>query len=335
MIKRISIVGAGGWGTALAVLLAETQASIQLWGHNPAVVNEITERRTNSQYLPGISLPENVAATGNLAEVLDGEIILMVTPSKALREVSQAIAAIGVASETAFVSCVKGIEHTSGKLMSQIIEENLPNNPVAVLSGPNLAGEVAHRIPAAGVIGCRHPEWLKKLQGIFSQGSFRAYTSEDVEGIQLGGALKNVFAIAAGVSDGFKMGDNAKAGLVTRSLAEMMRLGVAMGGKRESFYGLSGIGDLMVTCFSKQSRNRSVGERLGRGETPAQIQESMKMVAEGIPTAKAVSECAQRMGLEAPISQEIYAVLYENKKPLDAMWGLLGRAPRSEHEAAR
>lgn len=335
MIKRISIIGAGSWGTALAILLAETRASIRLWGHNPRIVGELVEKRINSQYLPGLRLPPNVYATSDLAELADAEMVLVVTPSKALREVAQQLAAHRLSSQCTLVSCTKGIEHTSGKLMTQVLEEFFPENPVAVLSGPNHAIEVAQRIPAAGVIGCRQPAILAKLQATFSLGSFRAYTSEDVAGIQLGGALKNIFAIAAGVSDGFKMGDNAKAALVTRSLAEMMRLGMAMGGQRESFYGLSGIGDLMVTCFSRHSRNRSVGERLGRGETPAQIQESMQMVAEGIPTARGAWECAQRLGIEAPISQEMYSVLYQNKKPHDAMWELLGRAPKSEQEPAK
>jgi len=335
MIKRISIIGAGSWGTALAILLAETRASIRLWGHNPRIVAELVEKRINSQYLPGLRLPPNVYATGDLAELADAELVLVVTPSKALREVTQQLAAHGLPAQTPLVSCTKGIEHTSGKLMTQVLEEFFPNNPIAVLSGPNHAVEVAQRIPAAGVIGCENPEVLANLQAILSLSSFRAYTSEDVAGIQLGGALKNVFAIAAGVSDGFNMGDNAKAALVTRSLAEMMRLGMAMGGQRESFYGLSGIGDLMVTCFSRHSRNRAVGERLGRGETPTQIQESMQMVAEGIPTARGAWECAQRLGIEAPISQEIYSVLYQNKKPHDAMWGLLGRAPKSEQETRK
>jgi glycerol-3-phosphate dehydrogenase (NAD(P)+) len=234
--------------------------------------------------------------------------------------------------ETVLVSCTKGIEHDTGKLMSDILEECLPGNPVAVLSGPNHAVEVAQRIPAAGVIGCRDAELLETLQKTFSLPTFRAYTSDDVTGIQLGGALKNVFAISAGVSDGFNMGDNAKAGLVTRALAEMMRLGVALGGRRETFFGLSGVGDLMVTCFSRHSRNRKVGERLGRGESPALIQASMQMVAEGIPTALSSWQCAQRLGVDTPIISEAHAVLYLNKPPHEAMWELLGRPPRPEPE---
>lgn len=332
MYKKISIIGAGGWGTALALLLAENRTAVRLWAHNPEVTKELVSQRTNEDYLPGVRLPPNVYATGNLADTLDADLILLVPPSKALREVCGKLAALGVPKEAVIVSCTKGLEHDTGKLMSEIIEEILPENPVAVLSGPNHAEEVAQRIPAAGVLGSKSADLLEPLQRVFSLPTFRAYTSDDVMGIQLGGALKNIFAIGAGVSDGFNMGDNAKAGLVTRALAEMMRLGIAMGGRRETFFGLSGVGDLMVTCFSRHSRNRKVGERLGRGESPAQIQESMQMVAEGIPTALSAWQVAQKMGIEAPITYEIYSVLYENKPPHEAMWGLLGRPPKPESD---
>jgi glycerol-3-phosphate dehydrogenase (NAD(P)+) len=332
MFKNISVIGAGGWGTALAVLLAENRAKVRLWAHNAAVAEELVSHRTNETYLPGVRLPPNVYATGNLADTLDADLMLFVTPSKAIREVAVQLAALGPNPATALVSCTKGIEHNSGKLMSQILEECLPGNPVGVLSGPNHAVEVARRIPAAGVIGSAHADLLDRLQKTFSLPSFRAYTSDDVTGIQLGGALKNIFAIGAGVSDGFNMGDNAKAGLVTRALAEMMRLGTALGGRQETFFGLSGIGDLMVTCFSSHSRNRKFGERLGRGESPTQIQTSMQMVAEGVPTALSAWQCAQKFGIEAPITSEIHAVLYEGKPPHEAMWELLGRPPRAEAE---
>ncbi len=335
MVKNFSIIGAGGWGTALACLLAENRAKVRIWAHNPAIAEELVSRRTNETYLPGVRLPPNVYATHHLADALDAEMILIVTPSRALRGIAEQIAALGPDPGTVFVTCTKGIEHDTGKLMTDILEEILPNNGVAVLSGPNHAVEVAQRIPAAGVIGSNNPDLLASLQAAFSLPTFRAYTSDDVTGIQLGGALKNVFAIAAGVSDGFNMGDNAKAGLVTRALAEMMRLGVPMGGRRETFFGLSGVGDLMVTCFSRHSRNRKVGERLGRGDSPAQIQESMQMVAEGIPTALSAWQCASRLGVEAPITYEVYSVLYEAKPPHEAMWELLGRPPKAEADKAR
>lgn len=332
MFKKISIIGAGGWGTALAVLLAEHRGQVLLWGHNPQVVEELVSKRTNTAYLPGVRLPPNVYATGDLAETLNAGLMLFVTPSKAAREVASRIASLGPKEGQVVVSCTKGIEHDSGKLMGDVIGEVIPKCRIAVLSGPNHAEEVAQKVPAAGVIGSRHADLLEPLQKVFSLPSFRAYTSDDVTGIQLGGSLKNVFAIAAGASDGFNMGDNAKAALVTRSLAEMMRLGVALGGRRDTFFGLSGVGDLMVTCFSRHSRNRKVGERLGRGDTPEEIQASMQMVAEGIPTALSAWQCAQRLGIEAPITAQIHAVLYEKKAPHEAMWELLGRPPKAERD---
>jgi glycerol-3-phosphate dehydrogenase (NAD(P)+) len=332
MYKKISIIGAGSWGTALSLLLAENRAKVRLWAHNPEIAEELVSHRTNETYLPGLRLPPNVYSTGDLSDTLDAELILIVTPSKAIRTIAAQIAALGPDKKTVFVSCTKGIEHNTGKLVSQILEEALPDHRVGVLSGPNLAVEVAKRIPAAGVIGSVHPELIEPLQKTFSLPSFRAYTSDDVTGIQLGGALKNIFAIAAGASDGFAMGDNAKAALVTRALAEMTRLGVALGGRQETFFGLSGIGDLMVTCFSPHSRNRTFGERLGRGESPAQIQESMRMVAEGVPTTLSAWQCAGKLGIEAPITSEVHAVLYENKPPHEAMWELLGRPPKPESD---
>jgi len=218
--------------------------------------------------------------------------------------------------------------------MSQVLADCLPDCRMAVLSGPNLAVEIARRIPAASVIGSDQTDLLEPLQRIFSVKGFRAYTSDDILGIQLGGALKNVYAIAAGVCDGFGMGDNSKAALVTRSLAEMTRLGVSLGGRKETFFGLSGIGDLMVTCFSAQSRNRKFGERLGKGETPAAIIDSMKMVAEGVPTSLGAWQCAQRAGIEAPITAEIYSALHEAKPPRESISELLGRPPKPENDTS-
>jgi glycerol-3-phosphate dehydrogenase (NAD(P)+) len=249
-----------------------------------------------------------------------------------MRATAQALAALHPREDAVFVSCTKGIESGTGLLMSQVLAEFLPKYRLAVLSGPNLAQEIARHIPAASVIGCEHAELLEPLQRIFSSKGFRAYTSDDTTGIQLGGALKNIYAIAAGVCDGFGLGDNAKAALVTRSLAEMTRLGMALGGRRETFFGLSGVGDLMVTCFSKHSRNRGFGERLGRGEKPADIIASLKTVAEGVPTALSASECAKRLGIDAPITAEVFAVLHEGKPPRESLSCLLGRPPKPEND---
>ncbi|MGH8047462.1 MAG: NAD(P)H-dependent glycerol-3-phosphate dehydrogenase [Chthoniobacterales bacterium] len=330
MFKKVSVIGAGGWGTALAVLLSEGRDLVRLWAHSPETADEIRTARTNSQYLPGISVPASVHPTNDLAEAADADLLVMVLPSRAFREVTAALANTGLAKDTVLVSCTKGIEHETGCLMTQVIEECMPGCRTGVLSGPNLAAEIARGIPAAAVVGSRLPELLPALQETFSFRTFRAYSSDDVAGIQLGGALKNIFAIGAGASDGLRMGDNAKAALVTRALAEMMRLGVAMGGRRETFAGLSGIGDLMVTCFSKHSRNRGFGERLGRGESAQAIQASMKMVAEGVPTATSALQCAQRLGIEAPITAQVHAVLEGSCSPLEALSALLDRPPKPE-----
>ena len=332
MFKKISIIGSGSWGTALALLLSEHGLPITIWAHNPAVAEEINSRHTNSHYLPGINLPPNVSATADLAVVGQSDLIVVVVPSKVMRDTARSLAALNLPSGTLIVSCTKGIESGTGLLMSQVLGEFLPQCRLAVLSGPNLAPEIARQIPAASVIGSAHADLLEPLQRIFSSKGFRAYTTDDITGVQLGGALKNIYAIAAGVCDGFGMGDNAKAALVTRSLAEMTRLGMALGGRRETFFGLSGAGDLMVTCFSKQSRNRQFGERLGRGEKPVDIIASLKTVAEGVPTALSASECAKRLGIDAPITAEVCAVLHEGKPPRESMSCLLGRPPKPENE---
>lgn len=232
--------------------------------------------------------------------------------------------------QAVLLSCTKGIEHGTGMRMSEILSEIFPEHKIAVLSGPNLAAEVARNVPTATVIACRDPECATHLQGFLGSSRFRIYTSDDLTSVELGGALKNVFAIAAGASDGLGLGDNTKAALVTRSLAELVRLGSAMGGNLRSFYGLSGVGDLIATCFSRHSRNRHVGECLGRGQTLQQITSAMEMVAEGIPTTKSAYECARRLGIDTPIIDQVYALLYEGKPPVQAMHDLLERDQKSE-----
>jgi glycerol-3-phosphate dehydrogenase (NAD(P)+) len=336
IFNQVGVIGAGSWGTALAVLLAESGRSVGLWSHSEAVVETIQNKGENTTYLPGIPIPKGVRVTKNLNDaVLGAGLVLIVTPSRALREVAGKIAVLDPDPATVWVSCTKGIEHDSGMLMSSVLEEVLQTNQVGVLSGPNHAIEVARKIPAAAVVGSSDSEVCQQLQQTFNLSSFRVYSSDDVVGIQLGGALKNVFAIAAGCSDGFSMGDNAKAGLVTRALAEMTRLGCALGGRKETFSGLSGIGDLMVTCFSKHSRNRKVGERLGRGESLTEIQQSMQMVAEGIPTALSAWQCARRLGIEAPITEQVHAVLYGTTSPREGLERLLGRSPKPESDEDR
>ncbi len=331
-MKNIAVIGAGGWGTALATLLAGNGLQVTLWGYEAEHVEELKTTRENRLFLPGVKLPDGIKPTNALADALGADLILVVPPSKAMRSVAQQLAALGVPRTTPVLSCTKGIELGSGKRMSEVLGDFFQENPIAVLSGPSHAEEVARKAPTAVVLGCADHELARKMQAIFSTKAFRAYTSTDVAGIELGGALKNIFAIAAGVSDGLGLGDNTKAALVTRSLAELIRLGIALGGRRETFQGLSGIGDLMVTCFSRHSRNRGVGDRLGRGETMAEISASMVMVAEGVPTTLSARECARKLGVSTPIIDEIHAILYENKSPRDAVMSLLSREPRPEED---
>lgn len=331
----IAILGAGGWGTALGVALAARGRRVRLWGHDPKHVARLREARENATYLPGVGLPEGIEPTADFAELRGAALVLFVTPSRALREVAGQLAeklGADLPKDVPLLSCTKGIEHGSGRRMSEILREFFPENPVAALSGPSHAEEVARGTPTAVVLGSADAAVAAGLQTIFNGDSLRAYTTDDLAGVELGGALKNVFALAAGVSDGLGLGDNAKAALVTRALAEMIRLGTRLGGRRETFQGLSGIGDLMVTCFSRHSRNRQVGERLGRGETLEKITGTMRMVAEGVPTARSAQECARRCGVESPIIDQVHALLYEGRAPAAALRELLLRDPRPERD---
>ena len=307
--QHVGIIGAGSWGTALAILLHENRFPITVWGHSAEHAAKVAASHENTPYLPGVKLPETLRFTAELDDLASCDLILFVTPSKAVREVSSRLSTTALNPEAILLSCTKGVERGSGLRMSEIITESFPRHTVGVLSGPGHAEEVARKMPTAVVLGCRDAAALKRLQPAFATAFFRPYTSEDVAGIELGGALKNIFAIAAGVCSGLGLGDNSKAALVTRSLAELIRLGVALGGQRDTFQGLSGIGDLMVTCFSHHSRNHAVGERLGRGERLAEIIASMNMVAEGVPTTYSAFECARRLGIETPIIDQMQALL--------------------------
>ncbi len=323
------ILGAGGWGTALAILWAKDGRDIVLWGHNAQRVEELRSSRENTHYLPGFKLSENVRITSDLKDCGQSSLVVFVVPSTAFRTIAEQMRDL-IPSDAILLSCTKGIEHGTGMRMSQILSENFPDRRVAVLSGPNLAIEVARGLPTATVLGCAETETAVQLQGVLGSPRFRIYTSDEVVGIELGGALKNVFALSAGVSDGLGLGDNSKSALVTRCLAELLRLGTVMGGNARTFYGLSGVGDLIATCFSQHSRNRKVGERLGRGESLGQITSGMQMVAEGVPTTKSAFECGRRFGVETPIIDQMHAILYENKPPAQALTDLLQREQKPE-----
>ena len=326
----ISILGAGGWGTALGVLFADRGMQVNLWGYEAGEVEKMRETRANALFLPGVTLPELIQPTNDFQDCVHADVILFVTPSKAIRAVTEQFSKLRVPTGTALVCCTKGIEHESGLRMSEVIREYFPKNPIGALSGPTHAEEVSRRMPAAAVIGFADLTVAERMQTLFFAPHFRCYTTDDVAGVELGGALKNIYAIAAGVSDGLGFGDNSKAALVTRALVELMRLGEVLGGRRETFYGLSGIGDLMVTCFSRHSRNRGLGERLGRGESLEMITAAMSGIAEGVPTARSAFECARRENVSTPIIDQVHAMLFSGKAPRAVLLDLMSRDPRPE-----
>ncbi|MGC3989350.1 MAG: NAD(P)H-dependent glycerol-3-phosphate dehydrogenase [Chthoniobacteraceae bacterium] len=330
-IPKIGILGAGSWGTALGILLAKNGSDVALWGHQAEHIATMSRTRTNEAYLPGVPLPDNLSPTTELEALADAHVILVVTPSRALREVSERLAHVTTGAGQVLVSCTKGIERGSGLRMSEVLAQLFPAAKVAALSGPSHAEEVGRGMPTAIVLACGDEMAAQEMQRMFNSPSFRTYTSGDVAGVELGGALKNIFALGAGVCDGLGLGDNSKAALITRSLAELIRLGTALGGRAETFQGLSGIGDLMVTCFSRHSRNRMVGERLGRGEALADITASMNMVAEGVPTTRSAYEQAQAAKLSTPIIGQIHRILYEGLSPKQAIRELMERDPKPEN----
>ena len=327
--NRTAILGAGSWGTALAVVWARRGNGITLWGHNPDRVARLRKTRQNTDYLPGVELPENIDVTSDLAECAGADLIVFVTPCLAVRDVGQTLQPLA-RKDAVLLSCTKGIEHGSGMRVSEILASIFPDNTIAVLSGPNLAVEVSRELPTATVIGCEQLQRAEELQQYLGSPRFRIYSSDEITGIELGGALKNVFAIAAGICDGFGLGDNSKAALVTRALAELVRLGTAMGGNVRTFYGLSGAGDLIATCFSQLSRNRRVGEQLGRGKTLAEITAATNMVAEGVPTTRSAYECGRRLHIETPIIDQMFNILYQGKSPAAALEDVLARDQKAE-----
>ena len=325
---KVTVLGAGAWGTALARLLCDGKNSVSLWGHDASHLVTMQKTFRNERYLPGIELPRDLKLETDLMKALaSAEIVVVAVPSKAFRKVTAALKDFfGIV-----VSVTKGIEHESGLTMCGILEQTAPHAKLAALSGPSLALEVARGVPTAIVAASADEATAVAVQKIFHRPTFRVYTSNDLNGVELGGALKNVIAIAAGVCDGLGFGDNSKAALVTRGLAEIRRLGVACGAQSETFPGLSGLGDLMVTCFSKLSRNRGFGERLGRGENVATILANTVSVAEGYPTAKSAHALARKLNIETPIIDEIHAALYEGKSPAQALQDLTARESKAEN----
>jgi glycerol-3-phosphate dehydrogenase (NAD(P)+) len=324
---NVTVIGAGAWGTALANLLCQNNHAVTLWGHDPALLAQIRATGFNTLFLPGIPLSPKIQLRDKPEEAAqDSDCAVIAVPSKFFREVTSRFSDFsGLA-----VSVTKGLEYQTGLTMSGILKTTMPRAAAAVLSGPTLALEVARGIPAAIVAAHQDAATAQRAQRLFHRPAFRVYTSRDVSGVELGGAVKNVVALAAGIGDGLGFGDNAKAALITRGLAEMRRLGVARGARPGTFSGLSGLGDLVVTCYSRLSRNRAFGERVGRGEKVEAILAGARSVAEGYPTARAAHQLARKLGVETPIIDEVHAMLYEGKEVRQAVQDLMNRDVKPE-----
>ncbi|MFA7384025.1 MAG: NAD(P)H-dependent glycerol-3-phosphate dehydrogenase [Desulfurivibrionaceae bacterium] len=336
--ENIAVIGAGSWGTALAKLLGDKGFAVDLWAHRLDHVAALLRDRENATYLPGFPLPATVRPTADLAQAVSGKpVVVMVVPSHVYREVF-ALLAPHLAPNAAIISATKGVENETLLTMNQVMAEVLASlrpdftGQLGVLAGPSFAKEVAAGIPTAVTVAAPTIEGARFFQDIFHTERFRVYASTDVIGMELGGALKNIVAIAAGICDGLGYGTNTRAALITRGLAEITRLGVAMGAKPLTFSGLAGMGDLVLTCTGDLSRNRQVGLKLGHGKTLAQILAEMKMVAEGIKTTRSAMALAQKKGVEMPILEQVYAMIYEDKPCGEAVQSLLGRDQKEEIE---
>jgi glycerol-3-phosphate dehydrogenase (NAD(P)+) len=334
-IRRAAVLGAGSWGTALAKVLADNGFHTQLWGRDPALLDDIRARAENVRYLPGIRLPERVVPTARLADALEGsEVITIVVPSHALRSLAHELLDL-LPSEVPIVNAMKGIENDSLELPSQILERTLParlHAQLTYLSGPSFAREVALGDPTAVLVAGHEPKYTHAAQLAFSNPRMRVYSTDDVIGVEVGGALKNVIAIAAGIADGLGLGHNSRAALITRGLAEMSRLAQKLGAHPLTLSGLSGMGDLVLTCTGDLSRNRHVGMEIGRGKKLPQILSEMTMVAEGVRTTKSAYELSRREGVQMPIVEGIHRILYQHADPRHELDDLMARTPRPERD---
>jgi glycerol-3-phosphate dehydrogenase (NAD(P)+) len=329
---RVAVIGAGSWGTAFAGITAGNDVETVLWARREELADAISSRHENPEYLPGIELPPSLTGTHDLEKALSGATVaVMGVPSHALRSIFQDVAGL-LGNDVPVVSLVKGIEQDSLKRMSEVLREEADLGParIAVLSGPNLAKEIVLRQPSATVVACADEDRANELQTVFMAPYFRVYTNTDVVGCELGGAMKNVIAIAAGIADGMGFGDNAKASLITRGLAEIARLGVKLGGDPLTFSGLAGMGDLVATCISPFSRNRTVGEQLGKDRKLDDIIAEMKMVAEGVKTSRPLCAIAEQAGVEVPIAEHVVRVLYEGVPVKDMVRSLMLREAKPE-----
>lgn len=327
-MKRLGIIGGGAWGTALAALSAE-QGDTLLWARNAEVVASVNQQNANPLYLPGIALPQSLRATADLAALKDCDALVLAVPAQTLRHFAREIWK-QLPSHAPIIITAKGIEIDSGKLPGDILQEILPNRPLAILTGPTFAAEVARGLPTAATLACYDATLGAALVQRIGRPTFRPYLSDDVTGTQIGGAVKNVLAIACGIVVGRKLGDNARAALITRGLAEMTRLGLALGGRPETLMGLSGLGDLVLTCSGAQSRNLSLGIALGEGKNLNEIQAGRRSVAEGVFTAKALHHLCARLEIEMPIAAAVHAILHEGAAIDQTIAALLARPLKTE-----
>lgn len=330
-ITSTAILGAGSLGTALAKLLAPKLKSVLLISIDANCAEGINRDHRNPKYLSEVELPPNVRATTDHRGALGAPLVIFAVPTVGIRSEAEKLAALGLPADTALLSCAKGIERNTGERMSQILRDVFPANPIGILTGPNHAEEIAAGLVTCAVVASENPQHAEALQELFTLPHFRVYTSDDVAGVEFGGAVKNVYAIAAGMAHGLGLGDNAVAALVTRALAEMTRLGVALGGHKDTFSGLSGVGDLIVTCFSEHSRNHRVGLAIGQGKNLDEAVASLGMVAEGVPNTLSIYEAARRAGVRTPIIDGVYSILYQGTPASAAMRALLDRDPRPEN----
>ena len=332
-MKKIGIIGAGSWGTALAVLLNNNGQQVTVWSVLEDEIKLLKEEREHKDKLPGIPLSEKIQFTTDLKETIQGkDLLVLAVPSPFTRSTSKKMKEF-VQKSQIIVNVAKGIEEDTMKTLTEIIEEEIPQATVAVLSGPSHAEEVGRGLPTACVVGAKEEKTALFIQEIFMNNVFRVYTSDDILGIELGGALKNVIALAAGVADGLGYGDNIKAALITRGISEISRLGVAMGGRKETFGGLTGIGDLIVTCASMHSRNRRAGILIGKGYSMEEAMKEVKMIVEGVYSAKAALQLSKKYNVELPIIEQVCAVLFAGASPEDAVDALMGREKKSELES--
>ncbi|MDC3415387.1 NAD(P)H-dependent glycerol-3-phosphate dehydrogenase [Aquibacillus salsiterrae] len=334
-MEKVAVLGAGSWGTALAMVLADNDHDVRLWTHKQDHANEMNQRRQNEKYLPGVHLPEKIVAYYQLDEaVKDVSTVLVVVPTKAIREVCSSLNKV-LDHKVTMIHGTKGIEPGTLKRVSEMMAEELSNdlyNKIVVLSGPSHAEEVSQRHPTTVTASSTNLKEAEKVQDLFINENFRVYTSPDMIGVELGGALKNIIALGAGISDGLGYGDNAKAALMTRGLAEIARLGSSMGANPLTFIGLSGVGDLIVTCTSIHSRNWKAGNLLGKGHDLAEVLDKMGMVVEGVRTTRAAYELSRKQNIEMPITQGLYQILFEDEKPKAVVDQLMTRLRRHEME---